>query len=402
MAHRRVRFGVNYVPSKRWWYSWLDWDSHSIAEDLAAIAALGMDHIRIHCIWPIFQPNPTYISASALAHLEELLDLAQAVGLEVVVAVLDGWLSGFAFRPAWQKGRNMFTDEEMIAGEKRFFAALAERIGSHPGFLGFDLGNELGVLQQIWEPVTQEEADIWLAEMMDFCEQIAPGKFHVNGVDHVHWYRNVGFSRRALATLGHATSLHTWILFTGTLGRYGIQGTGTRHLAEYSIELARAYHQRLDRPIWVQEFGASPEWLPEADIPDFAQETIENALTCDHLWGLTWWCSHDIRREFTGFDVLEYGLGLLDVDNRPKPVGERLASLISRWREDMPRPCTRSTALVWPEHIFRDAMALWRYIDAFMELIEDGVRPAIVLEDRAQDAAYLAARGITSLERLDG
>lgn len=401
MVDRRVRFGVNYVPSKRWWYSWLDWDSRPIAEDLAAIAALGMDHIRIHCIWPVFQPNPTYINGSALDHLEELLDLAQAVGLDVVVTVLDGWLSGFAFRPAWQKDRNMFTDPDMIAVEKRLFAALAHRIGSHPSFLGFDLGNELGVLQQIWEPVTQDEADAWLAEMIGFCEQIAPGKFHVNGVDHVHWYRNVGFSRRALATLGSATSLHTWILFTGTLGRYGARGTGTRHLAEYCIELARAYHQQLDRPIWVQEFGASPEWLPEADIPDFAQVTIENALTCEHLWGLTWWCSHDIRREFAGFDVLEYGLGLLDVDNHPKPVGERLARLIVRWREETPQPCARPVALVWPEHIFRDAVLLWRYIDAFMDMIEAGVRPAIVLEDRAQDAAYLAARGITSLRRLE-
>ncbi|MEU5988331.1 hypothetical protein ABZ806_05100 [Spirillospora sp. NPDC047418] len=49
--HRRVRFGVNYVPSKNWWFSWSDWDRRSIAADLDDIASLGMDHIRIMLIW---------------------------------------------------------------------------------------------------------------------------------------------------------------------------------------------------------------------------------------------------------------------------------------------------------------------------------------------------------------
>ncbi|MFL6075183.1 MAG: hypothetical protein ACJ73S_17445, partial [Mycobacteriales bacterium] len=27
---RRFRFGGNYVPSKKWWFSWSDWDRRSI------------------------------------------------------------------------------------------------------------------------------------------------------------------------------------------------------------------------------------------------------------------------------------------------------------------------------------------------------------------------------------
>src|SRR5450432_322706 len=94
---KQPRFGVNYTPSKHWWYSWLDWDQKSIAADLQAIAALGMDHIRIQCLWPIFQPNINYVSDTALQRLRALLDLADQAGLDVEVTVLDGWLSGFAF-----------------------------------------------------------------------------------------------------------------------------------------------------------------------------------------------------------------------------------------------------------------------------------------------------------------
>jgi hypothetical protein len=96
-----LRFGLNYIPRKNWWYAWGDWDAKSVAEDFRAIADLGMDHIRIHCLWPYFQPGPNYISAAALDRLHQMLDLADAAHLDVEVAVLDGWLSGLAFLPAW-------------------------------------------------------------------------------------------------------------------------------------------------------------------------------------------------------------------------------------------------------------------------------------------------------------
>ena len=155
-----LRFGVNYTPSQSWWHCWLDWDRRSIEADLQAVARLNMDHIRIHCLWPYFQPEPNHLSANALSRLSEMLDIADDCGLDVQVTALNGWLSGFIYRPAWQRERNMFTDTGMIEAEKRLFSGMAERIGQHPRFMGFDLGNELGVLQHHnGETVTMSEAD---------------------------------------------------------------------------------------------------------------------------------------------------------------------------------------------------------------------------------------------------
>jgi hypothetical protein len=150
----KFRFGVNYTPSRNWWYCWLDWDQQSIVDDLKAIARLGMDHVRIQCLWPIFQPNINFVSESALDRLESLLDIADAVNLDVEVTVLNGWLSGYAFIPVWVEPkwtgakRNIFTDPEIIEAERFLFKSIAEAVGKHRRFLGFDLGNELGVLQQ--------------------------------------------------------------------------------------------------------------------------------------------------------------------------------------------------------------------------------------------------------------
>ena len=42
----RHRFGVNYTPSRNWWFCWNDWDAELIKRDLDAIAGLGADHPR--------------------------------------------------------------------------------------------------------------------------------------------------------------------------------------------------------------------------------------------------------------------------------------------------------------------------------------------------------------------
>lgn len=405
---RQLRFGVNYTPSKHWWYSWLDWDQQSIARDLQAIAALGLDHLRIQCLWPFFQPHINYVSATAVRRLRALLDLAAQVKLDVAVTVLNGWLSGYAFAPAWLEPkwqgakRNIFTDPEIIEAEKLLFKTIAEEVGRHPRFLGFDLGNELGVLQQRDYPVQTSAADAWAQALLAYCERLAPGKFHVNGVDHTHWFANFGFSRENLANTGAATVLHAYILFTGALERYGYQGVGSLHLAEYCIELARAYQQDLNRPIWLQEFGASADWMPADFIPEFAAQTIRNAVTCAGVWGFTWWCSHDLNPRLKGFAKLEYDLGLLDAANRVKPAGQVIARLIRELRQRPPAALARPVALVIADELFtpKPYPPQWTVAKPYMDLIAKGVRPAIVLESRLKDAPYLKARGITDFVRV--
>jgi endo-1,4-beta-mannosidase len=399
------RFGANYVPSRRWWFSWVDWDADAIAQDLQALAALGLDHIRIHCLWPVFQPNATYVSEAALARLAELMDLADQAGLDVVVTVLDGWLSGFFFDPPWRGGRvkrNLFTDPEMIAAEKRLFLSIAARIGGHPRFLGFDLGNEMNVLCHFGVPISPEEGDAWCREMLAWCQQVAPDKFHVNGVDHLPWFRDFAFSRAMLATTGSATSVHCWYKFTGAMQLYGPLEVGAVHLAEYCVELAHAYAADLARPVWLQEFGASTQWMPEGAVSAFAEATIRNVLGCRNLWGCTWWCSHDLNPAFSEFDPLEYDLGLLDHRNQIKPVGERVRGLIQALRAEPPLPITRPVALVLPDDLLaqkRGAPLGWDFARPYMDLVAQGLRPAIVLASRAQERAYLEARGIEELRQ---
>jgi endo-1,4-beta-mannosidase len=406
---RSTRFGVNFVPRKRWWYCWLDWDQQAIEDDLSGVAELGMDHIRIQCLWPFFQPGIGTVSDRALANLHSLLDAADKAGLDVEVTVLDGWMSGLSFLPAWVAPLvnpgdttvgNIFTSSAIIEAEKLLLRRIAETVGGHRRFLGFDLGNELGVLQNPNNnPVSTKNADVWATEMLRYCDEIAPKKFHVNGIDHAHWFGDVGFSREEIATTGHASVVHSYIYFDGVLDHYKYSDPASLHLAEYEIELAYAYHTDLSRRVWVEETGVGSTEMPESYKPEFMEHSVRNILSTDKAWGITWWCSHDIDPAVKGFDSAEYVMGLLDLKNKPKPMGRKFAELAAESRRTSPVKAPRKVALVIPDHGLstKPWPADWRYATPYMNLIARGETPAIVLESRSKDADYLKARGISTL-----
>lgn len=408
-AAPQFRFGANYVPRKRWWYCWEDWDRQAIADDLDGVAGLGLDHIRIQCLWPIFQPGINSVSDRALDNLHSLVEEAGRAGLDVEVTVLNGWMSGFAFMPSWvaplansvgEKNRNMFVSPAVVEAEKLLFRRIAETIGGERRFLGFDIGNELGVLQNARNnPVSQNDADAWASQMLAYCDQIAPGRFHVNGVDHSHWFNDFGFSRRNLATTGHASVVHSYIVFTGVLERYKYSDAASLHLAEYMVELAYAYQTDLRRPVWVEETGVSPDDMPPNYMPEYMEHTVRNVAATGKAWGITWWCSHDIPRAIQGFDRGEYELGLLDVQNKAKPLGRKFAALAAEFRHSPPKAEPRRTALLIPDRGLsaKQWPPDWKYAKPYMDLIGRGETPAIVLESRAKDADYLKERGIATL-----
>jgi endo-1,4-beta-mannosidase len=398
-----LRFGVNYVPRRGWWYCWQDWNQQSIADDLKAIADLGMDHIRVQCLWPIFQPGVNYVSSEAVDRSVMLLDAADRAGLDVEVTVLNGWMSGLSFMPAWTQPNlpscNIFTDKRTIAAERLLFSTIASAIGSHPRFLGFDIGNELGVLMGKDNPATPAEADQWASDLLELCAGVAPGKFHVNGVDHQHWFTDFGFTRQNLATTGSATIVHSYAFFTGALKKFGYAGVGTAHLAEYQTELAFAYHKDPARRVWIEEVGVSREWVPEEHLLDYADTLVRNAASTGKLWGITWWCSHDIDPAIKSFSSLEYTLGLIGLDNKPKPLGKKLAALAAEFRHLRISANNRDTALVIPDVGLKQTHTPpdWTYGDRFMKLVADGKNPCIVCESRTGDEDYLRSRGIRNL-----
>ena len=351
------RFGVNYTPTRAWWDCWNDFKADAIARDLDAIAELGADHIRIMLLWPSFQPNPRIVSAAHLNRLGELMTLAEQRGIDVCVTLFTGWLSGFAFKPAWQSHATFYDLAASAAAQHRYVDAVAEVVGTRPNFLGFDLGNELGCC---WR-TEAEKGDAWSRHMLERATARAPAGVHVNGVDHVAWFQPCSFSPGHLAREQALATLHCWPLFTGALERSGGNAEHPRvtDLLAGMTRLARAYAGDAAKPVWVQEFGMSEDWMPAAKIPGFLTQSTLAAIDAGTSW-FTWWCSHDLDRAYE-FHPLEYSLGLIGHDNRLKPAGLAFRELARAWRGKPVVTKAADPAAPPAEHSLD---ATWRWLDA--------------------------------------
>ncbi len=320
------RFGVNYVPSGSWYYCWNDWRPSAIARDFDAIAELGADHIRIMIVWPWFQPNPKLISQAHLDRLEQMIQLAAIRRLDVLVTLYTGWLSGFAFRPPYLEKEPFYSDPKWQAAQDTLLGQVAARVTRHANFMGFDVGNEINCCWRTTPPI----GDPWLRRTIGRMHQLAPGRTHVNGVDHQPWFDSDTFSPATLVAEQSIVAVHSWPFWTGA-SKYGKPLSKPYTLLPAALAgLVRAHARDGAKPLWLQEFGACTEEMDDGEIIPWMEATIAGAIGEGVSW-FTYWSSHDVKRTLD-FHPFEYDLGLIDGDNRIKPRGRAFRRLADAHR----------------------------------------------------------------------
>ena len=346
----RHRFGVNYVPSRNWYFCWNDWKPDDIARDFDRIAEIGADHMRIMLLWPWFQPNPRAVSAAHLDRLDELLQLAAARKLDVLATLYTGWLSGFRFAPPYHEKEPFFTSPKWAAVQELYLAGVSKRLVKHENFLGYDIGNEINCC---WS-CKPEEGDAWMTRVFRQMHALCPGRVHVNGVDQNPWFQVTTFSPEALMAQQELVSLHCWPYWTGA-GKYGgqLDAPYTRLPAALAA-LARSYGKARRRPMWLEEFGACSAEMPEADVPRWMELAIASGISGGVSW-FTWWASHDVDTRFD-FNPFEYSLGLMTVDNKIKEQGRQFKRIADAHRgkpvvipeqPPPPPPAERTNEATW-------------------------------------------------------
>lgn len=237
-----LRFGVNYTPRRGWFHSWHDFDPEHAREDLAQIAGLGLDHVRVFHLWPLLQPNRTLIRTAAVDQLLRLVDLAAEAGLDVMVDGVQGHLSSFDFYPEWTRSwhhRNVFTDPEAIEAQARLLRTLGQALVDRPNLIGLQLGNELNNLVE-HNPVTPVEVDHYLDTLLAAArEALPPGRLVTHSAYDAAWYGDDHpFTPEASARKGDVTTVHPWVFSANCARRYGPRSFEVLHLAEYGTELA--------------------------------------------------------------------------------------------------------------------------------------------------------------------
>jgi hypothetical protein len=396
-----LRFGANYVPSAGWFYSWLDFDADSVRRDFTDLAELGLDHVRVFPVWPWIQPNRGLLRRSAIDDVLTTIDCAAEFGLDVAVDLIQGHMSSFDFLPSWVltwHKASIFTDRTVRDGLADYVRVLAEAVASRPNTFALTLGNEVN---NLWpaNPTTQAQSREWAVELLDTARAAAGGLLCLHSLYDDAWYAaEHPFSQQDATTLGDLTTVHSWV-FNGVSRLDGPLGPATVSHADYLVELAAAAARSPQRRIWLQEVGAPLPDVPAALAADFTRATVEHAWHNPALFGVTWWCSHDIDRSLVDFPEREYDLGLFTVDHQRKPAAEAIAALVTE-RRTVPRAAARP-GLVCPVDLgdpaCRGELAPGSaFHQAWVARRANGP-VAIVPTGRADDADYRTARAITGL-----
>ncbi|HKN15430.1 MAG TPA: hypothetical protein VJX47_00700 [Candidatus Sulfotelmatobacter sp.] len=353
LALDRHRFGVNYTPSKNWWFCWNEWDADSIKRDLDAIAALGADHLRILLIWPYFQPNPKWVSPLHLERLHQLLTLMGERNLDAVVTALTGQLSGWFFLPPFNKaGSGFYSDDAIWSAQEIYIQALAGVMKGKNNILGFDFGNEINTCWSA-EPSV---GDAWMKKMFSLMESVSPDHIHVNGVDELPWFEVTTFSPQALAARPMPT-MHCYPYWSGSLKFGGAMDPPSIKLMAANATLIRSYANDPRKPVWAEEFNTCIEALNEKQQAEWLEKAVLAAIDSGVSW-FTYWDSHDVDRKFE-FNSLEYSLGLLTNDGKVKEQGRVFKQLADAYRG---KTVTFHSQPLPPPPVHRDHEITWRWM----------------------------------------
>lgn len=355
----RHRFGVNYTPSKNWWFCWNDWDADSIERDLDAIASIGADHLRILLIWPYFQPNPMWVNPVVMGRLDQLLTLMSRRNLDAVVTVFTGQLSGWYFLPSFNKtGSAFYTADAMWAAQEFFIQQLALVIRAHPNVIGFDIGNEINTCWST-EP---RVGDIWMKKMFSLMKTVYPESMNVNGVDEDPWFRSTTFSPQALAALP-APTMHCYPYFTGALKYGGPMDPPSTKLLAAMANLIRSYANDLHTPVWAEEFNiCGVPSLTDTQQAEWIEKAILAAIDSGVCW-FTYWDSHDLDRKLK-FNSLEYSLGLLTNGGKVKEQGKMFQRIADAYRA---KPVIFPSQPIQPPPDNRTFDTAWQWMLHWME-----------------------------------
>ncbi len=181
---------------------WHNWDESAVREDLALLAQSGMNCLRVFPIWSDFQPvtpvyggggvvraytmadgslpsNRWYLDEEMLRRFETLCDIAKENGIELIVGLLTGWMSGRLYIPPVLNGVNLRNDPRALLWEQRFVEGFVTRLKHHTAIAAWDHGNECNCM---WQTASRDEAAAWTMAITNAIRAADPSRPVISGI----------------------------------------------------------------------------------------------------------------------------------------------------------------------------------------------------------------------------
>jgi hypothetical protein len=325
---------------------WRNWSTDTVEADFARLAAHGLQLIRLFPLWPDFQPitqlrgsggvpveirfgeeplppgplGQAGVSAVMVERLATVCELAQRHGLQLIVGLVTGWMSGRLFVPPALEGLDPITDATSLAWQIKFVRALTTALHDQPAIVAWDLGNESNCMG---DAPTRDAAYLWTAALThairagDATRPVISGmhslKAGTRGLSNPWTIDDQGALTDLLTT-------HPYPYWTRHTRNDAVDSLRT---SLHATAETRFYADIAGKPCFAEEIGTMGPMVAGDEISaGFARINLFS-LWANDCRGFLWWCAHDqTELAFAPYDWIgvEPELGLLRIEGTAKPV----------------------------------------------------------------------------------
>ena len=169
--------GINYWPRRSAMYMWREHDIAEIRDEMAHIADLGFDVVRLFVLTRDFLPEPGRVDPAMVARLVDVCRAASDAGLRVVPTFVVLNMSGRIWWPDWMldargSPRDLYLDPVLLEAQSLLASTCASALAGSDAVRAFDLANEIDDAQR---PSTREAGAAWASRLAGVIRQAAPG-----------------------------------------------------------------------------------------------------------------------------------------------------------------------------------------------------------------------------------
>jgi endo-1,4-beta-mannosidase len=169
--------GVNYWARRRAMYMWREFDVGEVREDMAHIASIGFDVVRVFALAQDFLPGPMTVATEMVERLVAVSRSAKDAGLAIVPTLIVLNMSGRIWWPAWMldaHGRPacLFSDPAILSSQALLVETCVRALSGDEAIRAFDLANEIDDAQR---PPTRDAGRRWASDLTNTIRRAAPG-----------------------------------------------------------------------------------------------------------------------------------------------------------------------------------------------------------------------------------
>lgn len=347
----KFALGCNYWDSKHGTDMWKYYDEVVIRDDMKAISALGIKHLRVFPNWRDFQPvkrlytwrmipsdcvtadeekflpDKTGIDPKQIENFRSFASICAEYGISLTVSVLTGWMSGRMFVPPILDGVNLITDPLALVWTERYIRGFVSAVKDIENIVMWDLGNECNCLSQ---SPSREASYAWTAfvknaiRAADPVRPIASGMHGLSAGEDPTWM---------IADQGELTDYMTTHPYVSPSINNDYDPANRMRSTIYPTVQSMYYRDLGGKPVIMQEQNTFTDTTadPEASA-DFARVNVLSCIAHD-IEGHFWWCATEHSHLSTppySWSIMERSLGIVDGERKPKRIGRELKAISER------------------------------------------------------------------------